>query len=399
MTALISVNDALQALAPHALDAGEETIPVDVALGRVLAQNVLARTTTPPADVSAMDGYAVRLSDTREAGNRLQVTGEIPAGTLPSHPIAAGEAIRIFTGAPLPDGADHILIQEEARRTGDMIEVTSPQTSSRHIRKAGRDFAEGDVLVPLGTHLSPADLGLAAAGNNSTVTVLKRPIIAIIPGGDELLPPGSELEPGKIVDSNSTALAALIRAWGGEPVAHGIAGDTVEKIRRLIDASDEADLILPIGGASVGDYDYMKTAFQDAGAEILFSGIAVRPGKPTWFARKGQQRVLGLPGNPASAFVCAHLFLKALLSKTAGPTGNFSARLETDMPAGGFRETYYRAVARRSDAAHSVSPLPDQDSSLLRPLQTANCLIRRLPNTPAASVGEEVECLDLTYRF
>nr|WP_321362457.1 gephyrin-like molybdotransferase Glp [uncultured Hyphomonas sp.] len=396
MTKLISVDDALAALTAHILDAGEETIPLAAALGRVLAQNVLARTTTPPADVSAMDGYAVRLADTRDAGTRLQVTGEIPAGTVPTHPLAAGEAIRIFTGAPLPEGADHILIQEEAHRTGNIIEVTTPQTSSRHIRKAGRDFAEGAVLVPEGTRLSPADLGLSAAGNNSTVRVLRRPLIAIIPGGDELLPPGSELGPGKIIDSNSTALAALIRTWGGEPVTPGIAGDTIEDIRALIDASGEADLILPIGGASVGDYDYMKTAFEDAGAEMLFSGIAVRPGKPTWFAKKGQQLILGLPGNPASAFVCAHLFLKALLSKTAGQTGYFSARLETDMPAGGFRETYYRAVMRRIDGAHSVSPLPDQDSSLLRPLQAANCLIRRRPNAPAANVGEDVKCVDLT---
>ena len=396
MTKLISVDEALAALMPHALDAGEETIPVGAALGRVLAQNVLAKTTTPPTDVSAMDGYAVRLSDAQEAGNRLHVTGEIPAGTVPTHRLAAGEAIRIFTGAPLPEGADHILIQEEAHRTGDVIEVTTLQTSSRHIRKAGRDFAEGDVLVPPGKWLSPADLGLAAAGNNSTVTVSRRPVIAIIPGGDELLPPGSELSPGKIIDSNSTALAALIHTWGGEPVTPGIAGDTIEDIRALIDASSEADLILPIGGASVGDYDYMKTAFEGAGAEILFSGIAVRPGKPTWFARKGQQRILGLPGNPASAFVCAHLFLKALLSKTAGPAGHFSARLETDMPAGGFRETYYRAVMRRTDGTYSVTPLPDQDSSLLRPLQAANCLIRRQPNAPAANVGEDVECVGLT---
>ncbi|WP_321489260.1 gephyrin-like molybdotransferase Glp [uncultured Hyphomonas sp.] len=395
MSGLISVDDALLALAPHALDAGEETVPVGEALGRVLAQDVSARTTTPPADVSAMDGYAVRLADVLEAGNRLQVVGEIPAGTLPGKPVTQGEAMRIFTGAPLPEGADHILIQEEADRTGDTIEVTAPQTEAKHIRKAGRDFSKGDILVTAGTRLAPADLGLAAAGNNGSVTVLRKPKVAILPGGDELLPPGSEMEPGKIIDSNSTALATLVRSWGGDPVTPGIAGDSIEQILALIEAAGDADLILPIGGASVGDYDYMKAAFQEAGAEILFSGIAVRPGKPTWFARRGPQRILGLPGNPASAFVCAHLFLKDLLGKTSGPTARFTAKLETGMAPGGFRETYYRAVSRPGAAGRTVAPLADQDSSLLRPLQMANCLIRRMPNTPAASAGEEVECVSL----
>ncbi|KCZ46056.1 MULTISPECIES: gephyrin-like molybdotransferase Glp [unclassified Hyphomonas] len=396
MSGLISVDDALRALAPHVLDAGEEAIPVGDALGRVLARDVLARTTTPPADVSAMDGYAVRLSDVRKAGNRLNVTGEIPAGTLPRHPVGQGEAMRIFTGAPLPEGADHILIQEEATRTGDMIEVTVAQADSKHIRKAGRDFSRGDLLVTAGACLSPADLGLAAAGNNGTITVRRKPKVAILPGGDELLPPGSDLEPGKIIDSNSTALSALVRSWGGEPITPGIAGDTIEQIRALIDTSSEADLILPIGGASVGDYDYMKAAFQEAGAEILFSGIAVRPGKPTWFARMGQQRILGLPGNPASAFVCARLFLKDLLVNTAGPSARFIATLDVEMAPGGFRETYYRAVARVEDGRRTVMPLVDQDSSLLSPLQMSNCLIRRMPNAAAAIAGDTVECLGLS---
>jgi len=392
---LISVDEALRLLASHTLDAGEETVAVGEALGRILARDVAARTTTPPADVSAMDGYAVRLADVREAGDRLQVTGEIPAGTLPDRPVAQGEAMRIFTGAPLPDGADHILIQEEAARAGDTIEVTAAQTAAKHIRKAGQDFSDGEILIAAGTRLSPADLGLAAAGNNATVTVRRKPKVAILPGGDELRPPGSKLEPGQIIDSNSTAMAALVRSWGGEPVSPGIAGDTIEQIRALIDAASDADLIIPIGGASVGDYDYMKAAFQEAGAEILFSGIAVRPGKPTWFAKRGGQLVLGLPGNPASAFVCAHLFLKGLLVRTTGSTDRFTAKLEAGMAPGGSRETYYRAVARPGEGGLTAAPLPDQDSSLLRPLQTANCLICRLPDAPAAGPGDEVECVSL----
>ena len=395
MSGLIRVDDALRALAPHALDAGEETISTGEALGRILSRDVLAGTTAPPADVSAMDGYAVRLADTTGAGSELRVTGEIPAGTLPAHAIGPGEAMRIFTGAPLPGGADHILIQEEADRSGDEIRVTVPQSAHQHIRKAGRDFSAGDSLVSAGTCLTPADLGLAAVGNNASVTVRRRPVVAILPGGDELLPPGSALSPGKIIDSNSTALAALVRSWGGEALTPGIAGDSVAAIRAMIDAVKDADLILPVGGASVGDYDYMKAAFAEAGAEILFAGIAVRPGKPTWFARLGQQRVLGLPGNPASAFVCAQLFLRALMVKTAGPATVFEAELETGMPKAGFRETYLRAVSRPQDGRMMVAPLADQDSSLLRPLQTANCLIRRMPNAPACEAGEPVECVKL----
>ena len=316
-------------------------------------------------------------------------------GHLPAHSIGPGEAMRIFTGAQLPEGADHILIQEEAERTGDEIRVTVPQTSSQYIRKAGRDFSEGDTLVKSGARLTPADLGLAAAGNIASVTVRRRPVVAILPGGDELLPPGSALSPGKIIDSNSAALAALVRSWGGEPLTPGIAGDSVEAIRAMIDTVSEADLILPVGGASVGDYDYMKAAFQEAGADILFSGIAVRPGKPTWFARMGDQRVLGLPGNPASAFVCAQLFLRELMSATATTSARFHAQLETAMPKAGFRETYLRAVSHTQDGKTIVAPLADQDSSLLRPLQTANCLIRRLANAPASEAGETVECLSL----
>ena len=395
MSGLISVDDARRALAPHVLDAGEETIGINAALGRILARDALAGTTAPPADVSAMDGYAVRLEDTKDTGSQLRVTGEIPAGTLPAHAIGPGEAMRIFTGAPLPDGADHILIQEEAERSGDQIRVTVPQTAHQHIRKAGRDFSAGDVLVPAGTSLAPADLGLTAAGNNATVTVRRRPLVAILPGGDELLPPGNVLSPGKIIDSNSAALAALVRSWGGEALTPGIAGDSVAAIRAMIDTVKEADLILPVGGASVGDYDYMKAAFTEAGADILFSGIAVRPGKPTWFARRGQQRVLGLPGNPASAFVCAQLFLRPLMMSTAGPANVFKAALETSLSKAGFRETYLRAVSRQQDGQTIVAPLADQDSSLLRPLQTANCLIRRMPNAPACAAGDTVECVKL----
>ena len=396
MSGLISVEEALQLLAAHPRDDREEHAGLADALGRVLNQPLLARTTVPPADVSSMDGYAVRLEDVRTAGNTLRLVGEIPAGTIPAIAIGPGETMRIFTGATLPEGADHILIQEEAEQADGQVTVTEAQETGRHIRKAGLDFSEGDLLVPEGTLLGAPELAIAAASNHAELPVRRRLKVAIIPGGDELRPPGSTLRPGQIIESNSTALAALVRGWGGEPVTAGIAGDSIEAIRSHIEAASEADILVPVGGASVGDYDYMKAAFDEAGAEIVFSKVAVKPGKPTWFARLGRQRVLGLPGNPASAYVCAHLFLRPLLTGGSGLKRLYPAHLGVDLPANGPRETFLRATSRTTESGTTVEPLPAQDSSLLRPFLTANCLVRRLAGAPPAKAGDRIDCLPLS---
>ncbi len=398
MKSLISVDEALALIASQVASAEEERVPLAEASDRRLSRDVLAGVSAPPTDVSAMDGYAVRFSDVTASGSRLKVVGEIPAGQLPPGPISSGEAMRIFTGAPLPAGADHVLIQEEAMRDGDVVRATAAQTAPRHVREAGRDFSVGDVLVASGQLAGPVEIGLAAAGNNAALFVRTRLKVAIITAGNELQGPGRPLGPSQIVDSISPALVALVHAWGGAAIPGQIARDSVESIMSAMASVSDADIVVPVGGASVGDYDLMKAAFQRAGAEILFSGVAVRPGKPVWFARRGDQRVLGLPGNPASAYVCAHLFLKPLLNGARETPAFFGARLTSPLGAEGGRDAYLRAVCSAGPVGLTVDVLPDQDSSLLRPLQKANCLVRRLSGSPPAAAGDVVRCLPLAGR-
>lgn len=396
MTGLISLNEALVLVNQHACRPEDERVSLAQAFGRRLSQPIVARTTLPPSDVSAMDGYAVRLEDARQAGARLRLVGEVAAGSAPTRAIGQGEAIRIFTGAAVPDGADHILIQEEARCADGTIEVVTDQAPAGFIRKAGIDFRQGDLLVKAGAVLGPAQLAIAAASNHGELLTSRPPRVAIIAGGNELRPPGSDLKPGQVINSISTALGALIRCWGGLPAELGIAGDDVASIRELIDAAGDADIIVAIGGASVGDHDHTKAAFLDAGAEFVFSKVAIKPGKPTWLARLGERRVLGLPGNPASAYVCAHLFLRPLMAPAAGLAAPFKARLETAVAANGARETFLRARSETDKSGVRVTVLPDQDSSLLHPFLIADCLVRRAPEASQASAGEVVDCLPLT---
>ncbi len=396
MNKLISVDEALSVITSSALTPGTERVDLSDALGRRLAKDVLAEVSAPPANVSAMDGYAVRFEDVASGSMRLKVTGEIPAGRLPPRPIGRGEAMRIFTGAPVPEGADHILIQEEAVREGDTVRATAAQSAPSHVRIAGRDFASGEVLMPAGARIGPSEIALAAAGNHAALWV-HRPIrVAIITSGDELRPPGTSLAPGQIIDSVSPAIGALVQAWGGQAVFAPIVRDSIEAIGEAVSAVSDAEIIVAVGGASVGDYDLMKAAFLEAAADILFAGVAVRPGKPTWFARLGTQCVLGLPGNPASAYVCAHLFLRPVLEGERGKSETFAAKLAAPLEAEGNRETYLRAICGAGLDGLSVRTLPDQDSSLLRPLNAANCLVRRRPRSPAAPTGEIVSCLPLT---
>lgn len=393
---MISVAEALAQIKANALSLETEAVPLDQALGRTLAKAVSAQVTQPPADVSAMDGYAVRLCDVGTAGARLEVIGEVPAGTLFDQPIGPGQAVRIFTGAALPAGADHILIQEEATREGDIVSVTAPQPAAQHVRKAGMDFRKDEILIESGQRLGPAEIAVAAAGNLADLCVYKPPRIAILASGDELRPPGSDLARGEIVNSNAAALSALIQMWGGEAIDLGIARDTVTAIREKIELAADADIILPVGGASVGDHDHMRAAFREAGAEILFEKVAVRPGKPTWFAQLGSIRILGLPGNPASAYVCAHLFLAPLMNSAQEHASRFEAHLGQDLPENGRRETYMRGRLDHAEGRLTVSALPNQDSSLLTPFRDADCLILRPVNDPARPAGIAVTCLPLT---
>jgi molybdopterin molybdotransferase len=300
--------------------------------------------------------------------------------------------VRIFTGSEVPAGADHIVIQEDADREGDTLVCTKGYDTAQFIRKAGRDFSQGDTLLEAGTTLGSGDLGLAAAGNAGTLKVYRRPRVGILANGNELKSPGSRLARGEIVNSNPVALAALVKAWGGEAIDLGIAEDTLEAIGGCITDADDIDIFLPVGGASVGDHDLMRPAFAAAGFRSVFERIAVRPGKPTWFSVREDCCVLGLPGNPASALVCAELFLKPLIT---GRRHRFaSAKLACDLPANGPREHFMRAfVAVSADGDLIVDPAPDQDSSLIRPFTTSAGLLRRRPGAREAAAGNVVDII------
>jgi molybdopterin molybdotransferase len=373
-----------------------ETVSLPDAVGRRLASAAVARVSQPPADVSAMDGYAVRLTDAQPPA-RLKLIGEARAGGPYMGPaVGPGEAVRIFTGAHVPAGADHILIQEDAKREDGAVMVTAGQAPPSNIRRAGLDFREGDVLAPAGTRLAAGGLALLAAGNIAAVAVRRRPRIGILATGDELAPAGSQLSPGQVVNSIAPALLAQLVRWGAEPVDLGLARDEEEKVRRRIAPS--LDVVVSIGGASVGDYDVVRAAFAASGFSPVFEKVAMKPGKPTWFSESPSALALGLPGNPAAAMVTARLFLKPLIEALTGappPTDEFAAFAETALPAAGGREEYLRAILTiGTDGRARVRPAANQDSSLLSPFLTANALIRRPARAAAAAPGDLVPVLD-----
>jgi molybdopterin molybdotransferase len=399
MIRMASVEQALALIAEQAASRRlrVETVPLAQAFGRVLAEPVLARVSQPPADVSAMDGYAVRFADMKP-GAILRVSGESRAGEPSNDRLNPGEAIRIFTGAHLPEGADHILIQEDTRREGDTITVTFEQRKPENIRRRGMDFNFNDELIPAGRTITEGAISLATAGNNGAVTVSKQPRIGVLANGDELAEAGAELSSGQIVNSIQPALLALIRRWGAEAIDLGVSHDTEADVRKRLSTS--CDVIVSIGGASVGDYDVVRSAFAAEGFTPVFEKIAVKPGKPTWFSAKDRVLALGLPGNPAAAMVTAQLFLRPLIAALTGATPDPAETQRAftlhDIPAAGAREEYLRAVVSLGDDGTStVRAAENQDSSLLSPFLVANCLIRRPIKAPAANAGDLVEIVML----
>ncbi|MEO1241934.1 MAG: gephyrin-like molybdotransferase Glp [Pseudomonadota bacterium] len=392
---MISVEEAIAAILEGANTLGPESVPLGACAGRVAAVDVTARMTQPPFAASAMDGYAVRFGDADE-GETLKVIGEAPAGAPFAGAVASGECVRIFTGGVVPQGADHVVIQEDVTRDGDQITINEPQDNPRNIRAAGIDFEKGDILARAGDALHEMHGSIFAAANIDAVLVTRRPKVVIFSNGDELVEPGGELKPGQIVNSNHYALAAMIRRWGGEVDYLGCAEDQEAAIRTFFARGRDADIIVPVGGASVGDYDYVKSAFSAEGGVATFEKVAVRPGKPTWFGKLDKARVIGLPGNPASALVTAALFVQPLVRRLAGmrfdPAALFQcAPLRAPLGANGRRESYLRGVANASPDGFVITPTDNQDSSLLAPFAKANVLIRRAVDAPAAAAGDEVE--------
>ncbi len=392
---LLPVADALERLLEGAEAGPAETIPLHDAAGRVLAAPLKALRTQPPFPASAMDGYAVRAADIATTPAHLRIVGEAPAGRLFQGKVAAGEAVRIFTGAPVPEGADTILIQENARRLdSDTVEALEPSAAGRHIRRKGLDFAEGELLLEQGRILDPAALSLAASANHPIVSVVKRPLVAIIATGDELLPPGSQPGPDQIISSNAYGVAAVVKSSGAVALDLGIAADRKEAISALVRQAlvAQADVVVTLGGASVGEHDLVHDVLTGEGMTLDFWKIAMRPGKPLMFGRRGPTRFIGLPGNPVASLVCSHLFLKPLLARLGGLPHRpdiGEAVLGADMSANDLRQDYVRASVSATENGRPVAtPFPVQDSSMLRTLAASNVLIIREPHAPAAAKGD-----------
>jgi molybdopterin molybdotransferase len=391
---LMPVAEALTRVLAHATPLPAETTPLTDAYGRVLAADVTALRTQPPADVSAMDGYAVRSAGVVHAPVELELVGEVAAGHPFQGSVAAGQAARIFTGGVLPPGTDTVVIQENAVREGDAVLVRTPARKGKHIRAEGLDFRQGETLLTRGHRLTDRDLALAAAMNHPTVPVHRRPKVAVLATGDELVMPGSAPGFGEIVYSNGYATIALARREGCETVDLGIVPDrlaeTAAAVRGARDAG--ADILVTSGGASVGDYDLVQKALAAEGLALSFWKVALRPGRPMMHGRLGSMHVLGLPGNPVSAYVCAVLFLVPLIRRLSGrgdvgPTLD-TARLGCDLPQNDERADYLRAtLVRGPDGIPVATPAPVQDSSMLTPLAGADCLLVREPHAPAAQVG------------
>ncbi|RUZ72191.1 molybdopterin molybdenumtransferase MoeA [Mesorhizobium sp. M7A.F.Ca.US.006.01.1.1] len=399
--ALVPIAEALERLLDGAAPLAAESVSLFEAVDRVLAQPVVALRTQPPFNASAMDGYAARAADVASVPSRLSVIGMAPAGRGFDGTVGERQAVRIFTGAPLPEGADTIVIQENVRDLGGgEIEVIEPTAQWRNIRRIGLDFSTGDMLLEKGRLLDPAALSLAASANHPRVSVVKRPLVAIIATGDELLPPGSDLGPDQIISSNAYGVAATAHSVGARALDLGIAADRKEAIADLVQkaVAAGADVIVTLGGASVGDHDLIHDVLTGEGMTLGFWKIAMRPGKPLMFGRLGGIRCIGLPGNPVASLVCSQLFLKPLLARLGGRNYRQDirpARLGAAMPGNDLRQDYVRAVVREDDGVLVATPFGIQDSSMLRMLADANGLIVRAPFAPAAAAGEACSVLIL----
>ena len=368
-----------------------EPVSLDDAPGRVLAEPVMALRDQPPFDSSAMDGWAVR-----GPGETFDIIGESAAGHAFAGVLADGQAVRIFTGAPVPPGAERVVIQEVATRDGAVVRGAASPAGPRHIRGRARDFAAGAALLPPGVRLDPWRLALAAAAGRAELNVAKRPRVIILSTGEEIVPAGSSPGPDQIFDAGGPALAALIARWGGEAVRLAATGDSVEAIVAAASGCG-GDLIVTVGGASVGDHDLVKPALARLGLVLAVETVRLRPGKPTWFGVLSDgRRVLGLPGNPASALVCAELFLRPVLTAMQGADPAIalaSARLATPLAANGGREHWARARLTWADGGLIATAMTDQDSSLVSIFAQADGLIRQPVNAPAMATGDIVDVL------
>lgn len=399
---MIPVEEAQQRVLEAAKPTGVEIIMLAEAHGRTLAEPIVARRTQPPADMSAMDGYAVRAEDAAEAGIALKVVGESPAGAPYDGLVSSGQAIRIFTGGEVPSGADSIVLQEDVDRDGDTVRLNEAVELGRHIRRAGLDFRAGETTIPAGTVMTPGQLSLAAGMNVVWARAARRPRVAILATGDEIKLPGDTLGPGQIIGSSGLGIAAYVRDCGGEPLMLDVAQDDEGALINAARQAAGCDILVTLGGASVGDHDLVQTALAKEGLNVDFWRIAMRPGKPLMFGALGGQMVLGLPGNPVSTMVCAHLFLGPAIRQMLGradtaPPESF-AHLKTPMKQNDRRQDYVRArMVADQGQGFVVEPFRVQDSSMMSVYAAANALIVRPPHAAAAETGDLVRVLPLDF--
>lgn len=399
---MLSVEEALSRVLNGVEPLEPETLKLDSAAGRVLAKDVTANLTQPPFDASAMDGYAVRAADVASVPRELKVIGSAAAGHPFAGAVGDGEAVRIFTGGAVPQGADAIVIQEDARAEGDGVTVLESCEAGNHVRPRGFDFSQGEALIRAGTLMGPRQLTLAATMNAARVSVRRKPRVAILATGDELVPLGETPGEGMIVSSIPYGIAAMAGNAGGEALRLGIARDTRESLAEHLERAVDADILLTIGGASVGEHDLVQDALKAAGMNLDFWRIAMRPGKPLMFATRGRQRAIGVPGNPVSALICSRIFLAPLIERMLGLAaprgGSLRVTLAAPLPENGPRQHYMRATLEYGpDGRALATPVRSQDSSLLSPLTEAGCLLVRAPNAPAAAKGDEVQALPLDF--
>ena len=395
---MISVAEARARILSLMAPVGRETVAIAGAGGRVLAQDILARRTQPPFDASAMDGYAARDADVRPAA-ALDVVGEAAAG----HPFrgvaSPGEAVRIFTGAPVPAGLDRVVMQEDVTRDGDRIVLHDDLDPAAYLRPAGLDFSEGERLLEAGTRLSPENVALLAAAGHAFVAARRRPRVALLATGDELALPGDPVGEGGIVSSNNFGLAALVEALGGIPEILPLAPDEPDALRQLSLEGARADLFVTLGGASVGDHDLIRPALTGHGLDLDLYKVAMRPGKPLMAGRLDGTPMLGLPGNPVSAMVCGRIFLAPALAVLSGMEARApetrEAVLAVALPENGPREHYMRSWCEPKEGAATVTPFDSQDSSRLALLSRANALTVRPPGDPPREPGDTVAIMPL----
>lgn len=399
---MISVEEAFERILAPLTPLASEQVSLEDGLGRVLAQNVIAQRTHPPKDVSAMDGYALLAEDVTDVPAELSIIGEAAAGTEFHQSVKTGQAVRIFTGANVPSGADTVVIQEDTEAQDGIVRILEAPRPGQNIRRAGIDFQLGDAPLKAGKRLTARDLGLIAGMNVTALSVTRKPVVAILATGDELVLPGEAAGDHQIVSSSPNALAAYIQQWGGLPKFLGIAKDSEASLKKMAALADGADFLITIGGASVGDHDLIQKVLGEINLEVDFWKIAMKPGKPLIYGRLGDIPMLGLPGNPVSSLVCAVLFLRPAIGALLGnepaqlQPALLSAQLTRGLKANAKRQDYLRAsLEREPDGRLTVTPFDLQDSSVMSVFAAADALIVRPPHAPAAKLGDSVTVLPL----